>query len=278
MNKYYMLVSTLLLVAAFIPFIYSYEKRKLRAREIVLLAVMCAITAVSNIVCAYTIPFHAGTAMVIVAGISLGTQSGFFVGAMSRFVCNIFMGQGVWTPWEMFAWGLLGALAGIMFNKIEFIGYLDDKKYVYRKQLKSGAAVLIVPFVCIASAEIIGYITFLFTAAENESFLGWRLYAFGFLGIVLAAVFQKKKLPANFITMSVFTFVSVFIIYGGIMNVAAFFMTESVYEGGLDSLLLLYITGAPYDALHAFGASVCVFLFGDTVVRKLERVKIKYGI
>ena len=65
------------------------------------------------------------------------------------------------------------------------------------------------------------------------------------------------------------------------MNIAALIMTNSVsgdIQINLESLKLLYITGAPYDAMHAVGASVCVFLFGDSVIRKIERVKIKYGI
>ena len=66
------------------------------------------------------------------------------------------------------------------------------------------------------------------------------------------------------------------------MNIAALIMTNSVSPSdmkiNLESLKLLYITGAPYDAVHAIGASVCVFLFSDNVIRKIERVKIKYGI
>ena len=40
----------------------------------------------------------------------------------------------------------------------------------------------------------------------------------------------------------------------------------------------LYITGVPYDAVHAASAAVFNFFFGDKVIRKLERVKLKYGI
>ena len=40
------------------------------------------------------------------------------VGAMSGFVSNIFFGQGPWTPWQMFAFGLIGFLAGVFFNKM----------------------------------------------------------------------------------------------------------------------------------------------------------------
>jgi len=276
--KSYMLISTLLLMLAFVPFVWVYERRKPKAREIVTVAVMCAITVVSNLICAYTVPFHAGTAMVIIAGIALGPQTGFLIGAMSRFVCNFFMGQGAWTPWEMFAWGLLGALAGIIFNKAEIIGYLDDKAAVQKRKAAEGVKAVMTPLVCIVAAQVAGYIVMLLCSGKNESYLGIRVYVWGIVGIVAGLVFQRKKLPANPITMSVYTFISVLIIYGGIMNLAAFFMTSSAYSNGLAGLKLLYVTGLSYDALHALGATACVFLLGDNMVRKLERIKIKYGM
>lgn len=278
MNKYYMLISTVLLILALFPFIYVYEKRKPKAREIVTVAVMCALTVVSNLICAYTIPFHAGTAMVIIAGIALGSRTGFLVGAMSRFACNFFMGQGAWTPWEMFAWGILGALAGIMFNKVSLIGHLEDKKNAYKTETIDGIRAVISPVICIIVMEVVGYIIFLLTAGKNESFWGYRTYFWGAVGITAAAFFQKRKLPTNIVTMPLFTFISVFVIYGGIMNIATFFMTNSAYSGGLEGLKLLYITGIGYDALHALGAAICVFLIGDGLVRKLERLKVKYGM
>lgn len=276
--KGYMLVSTLLLMLSFVPFIWVYEKRKPKAREIVTVAVMCALTVVSNLICAYTVPLHAGTAMVIIAGIALGPQTGFLVGAMSRFVCNFFMGQGAWTPWEMFAWGLLGALAGIVFNKVELTKLLDDKREVQKRKTVEGVKAVLTPLVCIAAAQLAGYIVMLLRLGKNESYLGIRVYAWGIVGIAAGLIFQRKKLPANPITMSVYTFISVLIIYGGIMNLATFFMTASAYSNGFEGLKLLYITGLGYDALHALGAAACVFLLGDVMVRKLERIKIKYGM
>ena len=45
-----------------------------------------------------------------------------------------------------------------------------------------------------------------------------------------------------------------------------------------EALRILYITGAPYDLMHAGTATLCVFLFGNSMIKKLERIKIKYGI
>jgi len=36
---------------------------------------------------------------------------------MTGFVSNFFFGQGPWTPWQMFALGIIGFLAGVMFHK-----------------------------------------------------------------------------------------------------------------------------------------------------------------
>ena len=167
MSVNYMLISIIILaVAIAIPF-FTFEKRKPKARHVVMIAVMSALTVVANIICAYTIPLHAGTELVIITGIAFGPQTGFLTGVLSRFVCNFFMGQGVWTPWEMAAWGLLGVLAGIAFYKPELVGYFDDKKEIVRKQARTGLSVMAVPVVCMVVSELVGYIVYLFHYSDN---------------------------------------------------------------------------------------------------------------
>ena len=36
------------------------------------------------------------------------------VGAVAALVSNFFFGQGSWTPWQMYAWGLVGYLGGVL--------------------------------------------------------------------------------------------------------------------------------------------------------------------
>ena len=45
-------------------------------------------------------------------------------GAVSGFVSNFIFGQGPWTPWQMFAYGVGGALAGFLAKK----GIMNEKK------------------------------------------------------------------------------------------------------------------------------------------------------
>lgn len=271
-----------ILLAAVLIYVHIFEKRKPRAREMVVIAMMSAITVVANIICAYTIPLHAGTAVVIITGIALGPEAGVLTGALARFVCNFFMGQGIWTPWEMVAWAMLGGLAGVFFYKPVYTGYLEDKKKIRRESTKYGVMQLAAPAAIIILCELAGYIEYIIAVPSGETYMGWRVYVFGIAGIIIAAVITRKKVAVNSVTTTVYTFVSVFILYGGLMNLAAMFMSSSYQNGdisiSLESLKLLYITGIPYDAMHALGAAVCVFLFGNTLIQKMTRIRIKYGL
>ncbi len=100
-----------------LPFAMVFEDRKPQARELLLIAVMSGI-AVAGRMAFFMIPqFKPVTAVVIIAGIGLGAEAGFLTGAVSGFVSNFFFGQGPWTPWQMFAFGIIGFLAGILFHR-----------------------------------------------------------------------------------------------------------------------------------------------------------------
>ena len=44
----------------------------------------------------------------------LGGEAGFLVGSMSAMVSNIYFGHGPWTPFQMFAWGMIGLFSGYL--------------------------------------------------------------------------------------------------------------------------------------------------------------------
>lgn len=113
-RKYYF-ISTLLIMEAIFPFLYRFEGRRPKAREIALLAALCGIGILSRAVFFMLPQFKASAAVVILAGICFGSETGFLVGAGTMFASNIFFGQGPWTPWQMAAMGLLGAVAGVLY-------------------------------------------------------------------------------------------------------------------------------------------------------------------
>ncbi len=260
--------SFLLLLLTMVPFFLRLERRRPRARELVLLAVFSALTVAISLLCTVTIPIKAGSALVIVAGIALGPEAGFLVGALSRFVLNFYQGQGAWTPWQMFAWGLLGFLAGLCFSGISL-----------KKEEEGKALSILAPLAGLALAGVAAYLCYLFFP-DGTSFVGWRLYVFGALGLGLGAVFLRKKLPIHKITLTLFSFCTIFVLYGGIMNLCSLVTLTSLSGGeevSLSALKALYVSGAPYDCLHGASAAAFLFFFGERLIRALERIKIKYG-
>ena len=280
-GKNYLLAGILMLLFLFGVVVLNFEKRKPRAREIALLSTMTGLSVAANELCSHTIPLHAGTAMVVISGIALGPETGFFVGALARFVCNFFSGQGPWTPWQMFSWGLMGYLAGLCFNTIRVRGRMEEETLAGRFSLKKNTSfrLLAGPLAAIAGGEILGYLLYVWTGVQGETFWGWRVYVSGFLGLAFGIVLQRKKLPVDPVTTSVFVFLITVLVYGGIMNFAAMLMTaQSGGEVSVEALKALYVTGLPYDLMHGAGAALCMFFAGDVILQKLQRIQIKFGI
>ncbi|MDD6308856.1 MAG: energy-coupling factor transporter ATPase [Clostridia bacterium] len=115
-RKYYF-ISMLILLETMLPFCMAFEARRPKARELVIISVLCAI-AVAGRTAFFMIPqFKPVVALIIIAGVCFGGETGFLVGAVTGFVSNFFFGQGPWTPWHMFAFGIIGLIAGILFQK-----------------------------------------------------------------------------------------------------------------------------------------------------------------
>lgn len=112
----YLLLSFVLIGITMIPFFARFEMRKITSREIVILAILAAIAAVSRVPFAPLPSVQPTSFVIIITGLVFGAESGFIVGAVAAIVSNIFLGQGPWTPWQMYAWGMIGMTAGLFRN------------------------------------------------------------------------------------------------------------------------------------------------------------------
>ena len=116
-GRKYMLISFAIIVETMLPFFLIFEGRKPQARELVILSVLSAL-AIGGRAVFFALPgFKPVAAMVILTGVAFGAEAGFMVGAMTMFCSNVLFGQGPWTPWQMFAMGIMGLLAGVLFRK-----------------------------------------------------------------------------------------------------------------------------------------------------------------
>lgn len=200
-RKYYF-ISLLIVIYTMIPFFMVFEERKPKARELIIIAVLTAI-AVAGRGAFYMLPqFKPVVAIVIISGVCFGGESGFLVGALSGFVSNFFFGQGPWTPWQMFCFGIIGFLAGVLF--------------------------------------------------------------------------ETGILKKNRIQLCIFGGVTTFFIYGGIINIAALLMFNSKIT--VKSLISTYMSGIPFDLVHAAATIFFLFVISKPMIEKLDRIKIKYGL
>lgn len=109
-EKRYAFVTLAVTVLTLLLFVAGFEKKKTGTRRLVLCAVMVALSVVGRF-----IPFFKPiTALTVITAVYIGSESGFFVGALSAVISNFFFGQGPWTPFQMLAWGMIGFFAGVL--------------------------------------------------------------------------------------------------------------------------------------------------------------------
>ena len=116
-GRWYYLICSMVIVELMLPFFFRFEARRPQARELVILAVMAALAAVSRVVFSFSPFLKTITGIIMITGIAFGPEAGFLTGAVAAFASNFFFSQGPWTPWQMFAYGFGGFFAGLIFYK-----------------------------------------------------------------------------------------------------------------------------------------------------------------
>ena len=201
-GRKYMITSVLIVAETMVPFFVAFEGRRPQARELVILSVLSAL-AIGGRAVFFALPgFKPVAALVILTGVAFGAEAGFLVGAVTMLVSNVLFGQGPWTPWQMFAMGCIGLLAGLLF--------------------------------------------------------------------------RKGLLSRDRLSLSIFGGLSIFIIYGGILNPTSVWMYQS--SPSLKMILATLVTGLPADAVHAMSTVFFLWILSESMLQKLDRVKVKYGL
>jgi len=112
-DRSYVFISFMLVILALIPFLMSFENKEANTRYMIIIAILVALSVVGRFLFAAIPAFKPVTAIVVIAAIFFGAEAGFLVGALSAIISNIYFGQGPWTPFQMFSWGMIGFIAGL---------------------------------------------------------------------------------------------------------------------------------------------------------------------
>ena len=115
-DRKYLFTALLVLLECTAAFLLSFERRRPQAREVAVIAVLCALGVAGRAAFSMLPQCKPVIALSVLTGAALGGESGFLVGAVTMLASNVLFGQGPWTPWQMFALGLIGLLAGVLFH------------------------------------------------------------------------------------------------------------------------------------------------------------------
>lgn len=113
-GRQYAFLSMAVAFLSCVPFFLRFERREQSSTRLILIAVMTALSVLGRILFAALPGFKPVTALVLLTAIYFGGEAGFLTGALTAVLSNFYFGQGPWTPFQMFAWGLLGLLAGLL--------------------------------------------------------------------------------------------------------------------------------------------------------------------
>lgn len=116
-SKNYLLFSFGFLVLTLGVYFWKFEKSQHNSREVVFIAIICALAVVGRIIFAALPAVKPELFILIMGAMVTGPETGFLMGTIIALTSNMYFGQGVWTPWQMFALGVIGLVSGLMVNK-----------------------------------------------------------------------------------------------------------------------------------------------------------------
>ncbi len=201
-NRKFYFTSLLIVIETMLPFFLIFEKRKPQARELITIATLCAVTVAGRAAFFFIPQFKPIAALVIISAVAFGGETGFLVGAVSMLTSNMFFGQGPWTPFQMFAMGIIGFLGGVLF--------------------------------------------------------------------------RKGVLRSSRIALCTYGGLSVFFIYGFIMNTYAVFQYQANVTFSM--IFASCAVGIPMDLIHALSTVFFLWIAGPVMLEKFDRIKVKYGL
>lgn len=113
-GKKYAWISACVLLLLLFAFLLRFERKPSDTKNLIMMAVMTAIAVLGRVMCASLPGVNPISAFVIITAMCLGGEAGFAVGALTALISNFYFGHGAWTPFQMFAWGIVGLVAGVL--------------------------------------------------------------------------------------------------------------------------------------------------------------------
>ena len=113
-DRQYAYITLCVAVLSCLPFFLHFERSANDVKRLILIAIMVALSVAGRMLFAPLQHFKPVTALVIITAMYFGSEAGFLTGALSAVLSNFYFGQGPWTPFQMFSWGMIGFFSGLL--------------------------------------------------------------------------------------------------------------------------------------------------------------------
>lgn len=102
------------MVAIMVTLFSLFERKNVATEKIVLIALLSSVASIGRIVFSAIPSVQPASFIIIMTGIAFGGEMGFLTGTITALASNLVLGQGPWTIWQMFCWGVMGWLSAVM--------------------------------------------------------------------------------------------------------------------------------------------------------------------
>ncbi|MBR2133231.1 MAG: ECF transporter S component [Eubacterium sp.] len=165
-----------------------------------------------------------------------------------------------------------------LISGITAIAVVSRAVFYLLPQVKPIAAVVIIGAVCMGAKA--GYMIGAFSAFISNFIFGqgahtpFQMVALGLVGFISGLIFSKVK--PDKITLSATGFLLTFIVYGIIADTST--VMFMVTDFNIPAIVSVYAAGVPFSFVFALTTAVCLYVFGEQFIIKLERINTKFGL
>ncbi len=248
----YFLAAVLLIVESILLWLLYLENQRPQAREIAVMAALATLGIAGRALFYFVPQVKPTAAIVVVAGLALGSAPGFTVGLLTMFLSNFLFGQSINTPFQMFGMALVGFLAGLFSRDRVGRGHVANR-LSSRQSSDSGLGL---------GSD---------SGLDSGSGLGWDSQKSSNLSS------QKNRLSSLPLpVIAVLGFVLVFIVYGLVVDTGSVLFLYNWQ--GQTAVWSVYLAGIPFNLVHAGSTAVFLVFLSPLLTRQLQRISRKYGL
>jgi energy-coupling factor transporter ATP-binding protein EcfA2/uncharacterized membrane protein len=160
------------------------------------------------------------------------------------------------------------------------IGVAGRAVFAAVPQVKPVAALVTLSGVCFGPQT--GFLVGAVTTFLSNFLLGqgpwtpWQMAAMGLIGLLAGVLFSGDRQKRRLIPICLYGGLSVFLVYGGLLNPASVLMFQS--QPTWEMIALSYLRGIPFDAVHSLSTVLFLLFLTKPMVEKAERLQKNCGV